>query len=58
MSYSHSVENRPNVLVLRNKLPLIIIVEVQSSSYSKSLCKTVVGLIDRLRLLHTTTTRR
>ena len=45
-----SVENRPDVVVLTNKLPLLI-VEVQSSSYSKSLCKTVVGLIDQLRLL-------
>ena len=45
-----SVDNRPDVALLKNNLPLFI-VEVQSSPYSRSLTKTIVSVIDHLRLL-------
>ena len=48
--FMKSVVNRPDVVLLKDKLPLLI-VEVQSSPYSNSLSKTVVDLIDQLRLL-------
>ena len=48
--FLHSVENRPDVVFLKGGLPLLI-VEVQSSLFKQSVCKTVVDLIDQLRLL-------
>lgn len=47
--FSKSVNNRPDVVFLKGGLPLLI-VEVQSSPFAHSVSKTVVGLIDQLRL--------
>ena len=48
--FAKSVKNRPDVVFLKGGLPLVI-VEVQSSPFRYSVSKTVVGLIDQLRLL-------
>ena len=45
-----SKSNQPHVVFLKGGLPFLI-VEVQSSPFHHSLSKTVVGLIDQLRLL-------
>ena len=49
--FMKSVTNRPDVALLNSDLPLFL-VEMQSSSFHDSLCKTAVDLIDQLRLLH------
>ena len=48
--FMKSVRNRPDVALLKDGLPLVL-VEVQSSLFRDSLCKTAVDLIDQLRLL-------
>ena len=48
--FMKSVRNRPDVALLKDGLPLVL-VEVQSSPFRDSLCKTAVDLIDQLRLL-------
>ena len=48
--FMKSVRNRPDVALLKDGLPLVL-VEVQSSTFHDSLCKTAVDLIDQLRLL-------
>ena len=44
------VTNRPDVAVLRQGLPLVL-VEVELSSYRTAICKEITGVIDQLRLL-------
>ena len=48
--FLESVENQPDVVLLKDGLPLLI-VEVQSGLFRHSVSKTVVGVIDQFRLL-------